>query len=123
MGEPASVLCLAEHADGSSPASGSAAAATSSTAPAWRQSRGVDPDSHKCGMVTAPAGQKSKGKEQDSYKYGMVTLSNLKQAEKDLDSMLARNGKKSAEIRSKGPGHSYALGHGPHINLFEEAEQ
>uniref|UniRef100_A0A7S0FWW2 CBF1-interacting co-repressor CIR N-terminal domain-containing protein n=1 Tax=Pyrodinium bahamense TaxID=73915 RepID=A0A7S0FWW2_9DINO len=53
---------------------------------------------------------------ESSYKYGMVTTSNLKLAEQDLESKL--KGKKPPE-RYWG---SAALGTGPHINLFEEAE-
>lgn len=52
-----------------------------------------------------------------SYKYGMVTLSNLKQAETDLDQKL--NGTVKPQ-RYWGQG---SLGTGQHINLFEEAEQ
>lgn len=59
-------------------------------------------------------------KQEASYKYGMVTTSNLKAAEKDLDAILRGKGKGTG--RNKSCSGSGALGTGPHINLFEDAE-
>jgi len=85
------------------------------------------------------ASTKKEKDKKDSYRFGAVELSNLKQAERDLDSSIknrrTKDGGSSAGGRGKiskaGPpvaGTGYwglgggGLGSGPHINLFEGAE-
>lgn len=85
------------------------------------------------------ASTKKEKDKKDSYRFGAVELSNLKQAERDLDNSIknrrTKDGGSSAGGRGKtlkeGPpvaGTGYwglgggGLGSGPHINLFEGAE-
>jgi len=83
-----------------------------------------------------PAEKKKDSKQDASYKYGMVTTSNLKRAEADLDSRSKVMDKSQGKDKGKGKGKGKSkdkgkspelvvapLGSGPHINLFDAAEQ